>query len=128
MEIFEIATGFTPLPAKIGAATEIVVENLIKNFSAKDDVVLIDVHNDERAGIDCVVKEIKMPQGLMKPTGFMSIKHKLKRILYSFRLAPIIKKLQKQKSNAVFHFHNQYNFAFSYAWTFLFRKKRQTNT
>ena len=128
MEIFEIATGFTPLPAKIGAATEIVVENLIKNFDAENDVVLIDVHNEDRTGIDCVVKEIKMPRRLMKPTGFMSVKHKLKRILYSIKLAFVIKKLQKQKSNAVFHFHNQYNFAFSYAWTFLFRKKRQTNT
>ena len=128
MEIFEIATGFTPLPAKIGAATEIVVENLIKNFDAENDVVLIDVHNEDRTGIDCAVKEIKMPRRLMKPTGFMSIKHKLKRILYSIKLAPIINKLQKQKSNAVFHFHNQYNFAFSYAWTFLFGKNRQTNT
>ena len=128
MEIFEIATGFTPLPAKIGAATEIVVENLIKNFSTENDVALIDVHNEDRTGIDCAVMGIKMPQGLMEPTGFMSIKHKLKRILYSFKLAPVIKKLQKQKSNAVFHFHNQYNFAFSYAWTFLFGKKRKINT
>ena len=128
MEIFEIATGFTPLPAKIGAATEIVVENLIKNFDAGNDVVLIDAQNEDRTGIGCVVKEIKMPRRLMKPTGFMSIKHKLKRILYSTRVAPVIKKLQKQKSNAIFHFHNQYNFAFSYAWTFLFKKNRQSNT
>ena len=32
MKIYEIATGYTPIPAQIGAATEIVVEALTRAF------------------------------------------------------------------------------------------------
>ncbi len=127
MNIFEISTGFTPVPAQIGAATEIVVENLIRNFTKKNDITLIDVNNDDRGTIDCPVKEIKMSRWLMKPSAFLSFKHKLKRVVYSSKLALLIKKLSKKETGSIFHFHNQYNFAFSYAWTFLFRKNKHTN-
>ena len=32
MKIYEIGTGYTSIPAKMGAATEIVVEELTKSF------------------------------------------------------------------------------------------------
>ncbi len=125
MKIFEIATGFTPIPAQIGAATEIVVQNLVNNFSKKNEVILIDVRNNNRTGVDCPVSEIKMPAWLMKPSSFMSVKHKLKRIYYSINLAFTIKKIIKKESEAVFHFHNQYNMAFTY-WLCSTAKKKKT--
>jgi glycosyltransferase involved in cell wall biosynthesis len=124
MRIFEIATGFTPIPAKIGAATEIVVQNLVNSLSQKHEVTLVDVKNEERTGVNCPVYEIKMPRWLMEPSSFLSLKHKLKRISYSAKLALNIKKIIKKESgNTVFHFHNQYNFTFTYWWCSSLKRK-----
>ena len=35
MKVYEIGTGYTPIPANIGAATEIVVEELTKSMMKK---------------------------------------------------------------------------------------------
>lgn len=126
MKVFEIGTGFTAIPAKIGAATEVVVENLIHSFSHNNDVCLIDIKNEKREGINCPVVEIKMPNWLVRPSSFLSIKHKLKRIIYSIKLAFRIKGLINKNPDAVFHFHNQYNFAFTYFICFLFKKKKKS--
>ncbi|GHT70821.1 hypothetical protein FACS1894155_08050 [Bacteroidia bacterium] len=125
MRIFEIATGFTPIPAKIGAATEIVVQNLANNLSQKNEVILIDVQSKNREGIDCPIYEIGMPQWLMNPGSFLSIRHKLKRALYSVKLALRVKKIiREEPAGAVFHFHNQYNFAFTHWWCSSIKKKK----
>ena len=49
MKIYEIGTGYTPIPAKMGAATEIVVEELAKSFQKKGkDVTILDIKADDR--------------------------------------------------------------------------------
>ena len=40
MKIYEIGTGYTPIPARISAATEIVVEELTKAFLKQNIPVL----------------------------------------------------------------------------------------
>ena len=47
MKVFEIGTGYTPIPATMGAATEIVVEELTKSFMKKGyDVCIVDIKSD----------------------------------------------------------------------------------
>ncbi len=128
MKIFEIATGFTPIPARIGAATEIIVENLIQNFTPENDITLVDVYSSTRQNTNYNLEEIKMPDWLMKPAAILSVKHKIKRVVYSIKLAFRIKKINKKESGAILHFHNQYNFAFSFLLTFLLKKKYRTNS
>ena len=49
MKYYEIATGYTPVPARMGAATEIVVEELVKSLEAKGhDVTLVDIKCNDR--------------------------------------------------------------------------------
>ena len=123
MKIYEIATGFTSIPARIGAATEIVVENLVNAFSTNNEVTLIDLKNPERKTGEYPVIEINLPSWATQPASFLSWRHRAKRVLYSFKLALKIKKLLKTETKAVFHFHNQYNFYFSYRWCFFFKPK-----
>ena len=49
MKIYEIGTGYTPIPAQIAAATESIVEELTKAFMKQNiDVEIIDICSSER--------------------------------------------------------------------------------
>ena len=50
MKIYEIGTGYTPIPAQMGAATEIVVEDLTHSFIKSGiDAEIIDIKAQQRA-------------------------------------------------------------------------------
>ncbi len=114
MKIYEIGTGYTPIPATMGAATEIVVEELTNSFLKNgEDVQIIDIFSDNRAGTSLPIIEVKLPEIFTGTDVSLGIMHKLKRVFYSVNLAKTIKKiLKKTEEKIVLHFHNQYNFFF----------------
>ena len=114
MKIYEIGTGYTPIPAQMGAATEIVVEELTKSLlKLGKDVTIVDIKADNRAKTDLPIIEVAVPKkfsGTDIQLGFM---HKLKRVVYSIALAYTLKRMLKNtKEKVVLHFHNQYNMYF----------------
>jgi glycosyltransferase involved in cell wall biosynthesis len=116
MRIFEIGTGYTEIPPKIGAATEVVVENLYKAFSTVPNVEsnLVDIAFDKQNKHAPSVYKLYVPASLkgINDKGYI---HLLRRISYSIKLAFFLKKLAKNISeDTVFHFHNQFNFFFFY--------------
>ncbi|MBR7132410.1 MAG: glycosyltransferase family 4 protein [Clostridia bacterium] len=114
MKIYEIGTGYTPIPAQIGAATEIVVEELTRSFSAMgEDVEIIDISAEKRADTNLCLTEVKVPKIFTRQDVSLGIMHKLKRVVYSVSLANKLKKILKNSNEkVVFHFHNQYNLFF----------------
>ncbi len=114
MKIYEIGTGYTPIPARMGAATEIVVEELTRSFRKMgEDVEIIDIAADSRAENDLPITEVKVPSAFRKNDVSLGIVHKLKRVVYSVCLASKLKKiLKKSEERVVLHFHNQYNMFF----------------
>ncbi len=112
MRIYEIATGYTPVPAKMGAATEIVVEELVKAFQRmNEDVILIDIQNEDgNHGCDKVI-EVPVPSKYRTTDVSLGLAHKLKRVVYSVNLAGTIKKELRsiKEGKCILHFHNQYN-------------------
>lgn len=114
MKIFEIGTGYTPIPAQMGAATEIVVEELTRSFMKMgEDVEIIDIAADERTENDLPITEVKVPSAFRKNDVSLGIVHKLKRVVYSVKLASKLKKILKNtEDKVVLHFHNQYNMFF----------------
>lgn len=114
MKIYEIGTGYTPIPAQMGAATEIVVEELTRSFMKMgEDVEIIDIAADSRAENDLPISEVKVPSVFRKNDVSLGIVHKLKRVVYSVKLASKLKKiLRKSNEKVVLHFHNQYNMYF----------------
>ena len=114
MKIYEIGTGYTPIPAQIAAATESVVEELTKAFiEMAVDVEIIDIYTSNRASHNLPIMEVKVPKVLASSDVSLGIIHKLKRVSYSVALAFKIKKLLKNTDEKVFlHFHNQYNMFF----------------
>ena len=117
MKIFEIGTGYTSIPAQMGAATEIVVEELSRAFKKmNEDVAIVDIKDANRPQTDLPIVEAYMP-GMFstKAVVTLGIVHKLKRVLYSisltFKLHKLIKKIPVEKK-IVLHFHNQYNMFF----------------
>lgn len=114
MKIYEIGTGYTPIPARISAATEIVVEELTKAFQKQDVAVeLIDIQTEDRLPNDLPITEIRVPWCFSGTDVQLGIMHKLKRVVYSVALAGELKKILKQtEDTVVFHFHNQYNLFF----------------
>lgn len=114
MKIYEIGTGYTPIPAQMGAATEIVVEELTRSFlKLGKDVQIIDIAASKRAETDLPIKEVKVPAAFTKSDVSLGIVHKLKRVFYSVALAGELKKiLKKTNEKIVLHFHNQYNLFF----------------
>lgn len=116
MKIVEIATGYTPIPAKVGAATEIVIENLISEFNKigfKNE--LIDISYDDKSNSNITkTNYIKLSSKLDEIKDNSSI-HYLRRIIYSIKLGLFLRKyLKKQESKVILHFHNQFNYFFSY--------------
>lgn len=114
MKIYEIGTGYTPIPAKMGAATEIVVEELTKAFLKKGvPVEIVDIAADDRPANDLPITEVKVPKCFSGTDVKLGLMHKLKRVVYSVCLAGKLKKILKESNEkVVLHFHNQYNLFF----------------
>ena len=87
MKIFEIGTGYTSIPARMGAATEIVVEELTKSFlKMKQDVTIVDIKDKNRLSSNLPIIEVYMPQAFSSTDVKLGIVHKMKRVLYSISL------------------------------------------
>lgn len=118
MRIFEIGTGYTSIPADKGAATEIVVENLSRSLiKLGHDVTVVDIEDPNRLATDLPILEVHMPKGFGATDEALGIKHKLKRVVYSIKLAGVLKRVLHQLpagDKALLHFHNQYNAFFFY--------------
>lgn len=118
MRIFEIGTGYTSIPADKGAATEIVVENLSRSLiKLGHDVTVVDIEDPNRLPTDLPILEVPMPKGFGATDEALGIRHKLKRIVYSIKLAGVLKRVLHQLpagDKALLHFHNQYNAFFFY--------------
>lgn len=114
MKIYEIGTGYTPIPAQMGAATEIVVEELVKAFRKHgDDVELIDIQAKHRTPNSLPITEVKVPSMFTDTDVKLGLLHKLKRVVYSVALAGKLRKILRQsEENVLLHFHNQYNMFF----------------
>lgn len=114
MKIYEIATGYTPVPAQVAAATESVVEELTKAYiNMKQPVEIIDISAKNRAQNTLPITEVRVPSVFTKSDVSLGVIHKLKRVVYSVCLAFSLKKLlKKQTEKTVLHFHNQYNLFF----------------
>lgn len=118
MRIFEIGTGYTSIPADKGAATEIVVDNLSRSLiKLGHDVTVVDIEDPNRLATDLPILEVHMPKGFGATDEALGIKHKLKRVVYSIKLAGVLKRVLHQLpagDKALLHFHNQYNAFFFY--------------
>jgi len=114
MKIYEIGTGYTPIPAQVGAATEIVVEELTKAFLKQGhEVEIIDVSASERSAHQLPIREVKVPSIFTRSDVRLGIMHKMKRVAYSVALAGELRKILKSNhERVILHFHNQYNLFF----------------
>lgn len=114
MKIYEIGTGYTPIPAQMGAATEIVVEGLTRAFTKQNvPVEIIDIQAKDRAETDLPIREVWVPGCFAGTDVKLGLMHKLKRVVYSVSLAFSLRKLLKDaQEQVVLHFHNQYNLFF----------------
>lgn len=115
MKIYEIGTGYTPIPAQIGAATEIVVEELTRSFIKNgENAEIIDISAQKREKCELPISEVKVPKKFTATDVSLGIMHKLKRVVYSILLAKRIKQILKEETDdIIFHFHNQYNLFFT---------------
>lgn len=114
MKIYEIGTGYTPIPAKMGAATEIVVEELTRSMiNIGEDAQIIDIKAQQRLKTELPITEVSVPSMFTKTDVSLGIMHKLKRVVYSLSLAKKLRKIIKNSDEKiVLHFHNQYNLFF----------------
>ncbi len=114
MKIYEIGTGYTSIPAKVSAATEIVVEQVTRALQNQDIAVeIIDIFDPDRMKSDLPIREVKVPRMLVDADVRLGVIHKLKRVVYSIALAKELKHtLKNMKNETVLHFHNQYNMFF----------------
>lgn len=114
MKIYEIGTGYTPIPAQMGAATEIVVEELTKSFRKMGvPVEIIDIAAETRGYNDLPIREVWVPSCFSGTDVKLGLMHKLKRVVYSVCLAGTLgQRLRKETEKVVLHFHNQYNLFF----------------
>ena len=115
MKIFEIGTGYTSIPARMGAATEIVVAELTTSMKKMGkDVTIVDIKDKNRMATTLPITEAYMPQFFSSTDTKLGIVHKLKRVLYSISLAKKLHSLIRQNKGEqiMLHFHNQYNLFF----------------
>lgn len=114
MKVIEVGTGYTSIPAKIGAATEIVVEELAKAFEKQNiNYEIFDIKDEDRQATDLKIREINIPKCFRKKDVTLGIMHKLKRVIYSIALSRELKKeIKKSNEEIIVHFHNQYNMFF----------------
>lgn len=114
MKIYEIGTGYTPIPAQVAAATESVVEELTKAYiNMNQPVEIIDISSSNRASHNLPIMQVNVPSVFTKSDVSLGVIHKLKRVAYSVALAFKLNKILKNfKEKNVLHFHNQYNLFF----------------
>ena len=114
MKVYEIGTGYTPIPARIGAATEIVVEGLTRAFLKQNvPVEIIDIKSKDRGETGLPILEVWVPGCFSGTDVKLGLQHKLKRAVYSICLTAKLRKLLKNaQEETVLHFHNQYNLFF----------------
>ena len=114
MKIYEIGTGYTTIPSKIGAATEIVVEELTHSMMKQNlDVTILDIKDKNRHSSNLSIIEVYMPYFIKSADVNLGILHKIRRVIYSISLSIIlIRLLRKEKEKCILHFHNQYNLFF----------------
>ncbi len=114
MKIIECGTGYTSIPAQMGAATEIVVEELAKAFKKLNvNYEIFDIQDEERAKTNLKIREVKVPKIFRKKDVSLGIMHKLKRVVYSLNLAKQLRKeIKSSNEKLAIHFHNQYNMFF----------------
>lgn len=114
MKIYEIGTGYTPIPAQISAATEIVVENLAKAMKRQGlDVTVVDIRSKPRPETDLPILEVPVAKIFTGADVSLGLLHKAKRVAYSLSLARVLRKiLAHTGQKVIFHFHNQYNLFF----------------
>ncbi len=119
MKIYEIGTGYTSIPARISAATEIVVEQLTKSLlEMHADVEIIDICDTNREKNNLPIIEVNIPLFLCDTDVQLGLMHKIKRVIYSIKLSIKLRTVlkenqsQEQDDNIVLHFHNQYNLFF----------------
>lgn len=114
MKIYEIGTGYTPIPAQVAAATESVVEELTKAYlKMMQPVEIVDISAAERMEHQLPITQVKVPDIFTKSDVSLGLVHKLKRVVYSVALAFKLKRILKNtKEKTVLHFHNQYNLFF----------------
>lgn len=119
MKIIEIGTGYTSIPADKGAATEIVVDNLSRALIEQGhDVAVVDIEDSRRLPTDLPLVEVPMPRGFGATDEALGVRHKLKRVVYSARLASVLKRMLREgDERVVLHFHNQYNAYFFFKLT-----------
>ena len=124
--LLEIGTGYTSIPAKIGAATEIVVEELAKSASKQGlDVFVFDIKDRNRPENNLNLIEVYVPGFIAHSVEYnLGFIHKLKRFIYSFSLALKLIRFIKKNQHYILHFHNQFNFFFFYI---LSSKSRKLN-
>lgn len=114
MKIYEIGTGYTPIPAQMGAATEIVVEELTKAFQKQGvPVEIVDIKANDRQLNALPIREVWVPGCFSGTDVKLGMMHKLKRVVYSVCLAGELRKILKNtEEKVILHFHNQYNMYF----------------
>ena len=114
MKIYEIGTGYTPIPATMGAATEIVVEELTRSLRKNGhDAEIIDIKATRRKETELPIREVAVPKKFSGTDVSLGLMHKLKRVVYSISLAYTLKNILKHSDEkVVLHFHNQYNMFF----------------
>lgn len=114
MKVYEIATGYTPIPARMGAATEIVAEELTRALRERNiPAEIVDMAASGRLPCDLPIREVPVPRWLDSTDVKLGLRHKCKRVVYSLCLARELKKLlAESKGECVLHFHNQYNLFF----------------
>lgn len=114
MKIYEIGTGYTPIPAQMGAATEIVVEELTRSLLKNGETAeIIDISAQNKVKTDLPITEVAVPKKFTGTDVSLGLMHKLKRVIYSIALAKKLKNILKEGNDkVVLHFHNQYNLYF----------------
>jgi glycosyltransferase involved in cell wall biosynthesis len=123
--ILEIGTGYTSIPAKVGAATEIVVEELARSSIKKGiDVVIFDISDKNRLPSSLPIEEVYLPSFISGKVGYsLGIFHKIKRVWYSISLTFRLNRYIKKDRYYILHFHNQYNFFFFYLFSTAKKRK-----
>lgn len=110
MKVYEIATGYTPIPAACPAATETVVENLTRALLDRGIPAQILDIRAPRQETELPVREVSVPPWLGGTDTALGFRHKLRRVVYSVCLARELKKLlTNTEKDTILHFHNQYN-------------------
>jgi len=112
MRVCQVGTGFTSIPPKGSAATELIVYNISKNLvNFGHEVDIIDVKDSSRENnIGAKFYEVSMPK-FMGADVYISankLKHILKRFYFSLKAFILLYKTSKTRNYDVIHFHNQF--------------------